>query len=152
LSINDEKDQTEVSGNTLRVYWYVLRKGQDCGVREVQRVLGFSSSSTAHYHLEKLVDKGILIRDSYGNYGVNDKVRVRMISPFIIVRGFAFPKQFLYALATTLMCAFFMMFFWKSLTLAVTIALSPGILACGIFWYESVTLWLSLPSFKGPVE
>jgi hypothetical protein len=134
------------------VYWYILRKRQDCGVREVQRVLGFSSSSTAHYHLEKLVDKGILTRDSYGNYRVNGKVRVKMINPFIVVRGFAFPKQVLYALATTFMCTFFTMFFWKSLTLAVIVALSPGILACGIFWYESLTLWLSLPSFKEPVR
>jgi hypothetical protein len=93
------------------VYWYILRKRQDCGVREVQRVLGFSSSSTAHYHLEKLVDKGILIRDSYGNYKVNDRVRVKMISPFIIVHGFAFPKQVFYAVATTLMCVFFTLFF-----------------------------------------
>lgn len=152
MSINDEKDQPEVSGNTLRVYWYVLRKRQNCGVREVQRALGFSSSSTAHYHLEKLVDKGILIRDSYGNYRVNDKARVKMISPFILVRGFAFPKQFLYALATTIMCVFFTIFFWNSFTLAVIIALSPGILACGIFWYESLTLWLSLPSFKERVR
>lgn len=134
------------------MYWYVLRKGQDCGVREVQRVLGFSSSSTAHYHLEKLVDKSILIKDSYGNYRVNDKARVKMISHFIFVRGFAFPRQFLYALATTIMCVFFTVFFWKSFTWTVIIALSPGMLACGIFWYESLRLWLSLPSFKEPVR
>jgi len=152
LSTDDEEDQKEVSGNTLRVYWYILRKRQNCGVREVQRVLGFSSSSTAHYHLEKLADRGILIKDSYGNYRVNDKARIKMINPFIVIRGFALPKQSLYALATTVMCIFFTIFFWKSLTLTVVIALSPGILACVIFWYESLRLWLGVPSFKHGVR
>jgi len=152
LSLSNKNDQTEISGNTLRVYWYILKKRQDCGVREVQRALGFSSSSTAHYHLEKLATRGILVKNSYGNYKVNDKTRVRMINPFILIRGFVFPKQLFYATATSIMCLAFIMFFWKFLTLTVVIALTPGILACVIFWYETVKLSLSLPSFKEGVR
>jgi hypothetical protein len=152
LSINDEQKQTELYGNTLRVYWYVLRNKQNCGVREVQRSLGFSSSSTAHYHLEKLADKGMLIKDAYGNYRINNNARTRTIGPFILIHGAVFPEQLLYALVTTTMCVIFLMIFWRSLTLTVIAALSPGILASGIFWYESVRLWLGLPSFKGSVR
>jgi hypothetical protein len=148
LPLNNEKEQAEISGNTLRVYWYILRKRQDCGVREIQRALGFSSSSTAHYHLEKLVYKGILTKDSYGNYKINNTAKAGFLSPFVFVRGFVFPMQLFYAVATTFMCALFAAFFWKSLTLTVILALSPGIIGSGIFWYDTMKVWRSLPSFN----
>ena len=149
--INEDKRE-EISGNTLRVYWYVLKKRENCGVREVQRALGFSSSSSAHYHLEKLADKGFLIKDKYGNYQVDTKVKTGSISPFILIHGFIFPRQLFYALATTVMNVFFLTVFWGFLTLIVVLALAPGILACIIFWYETVKLWLSLPSFEESVR
>ena len=71
LCATNDHEQEEISGSTLRVYWYLLKKRENCGVREIQRALGFSSSSSAHYHLEKLVDKGLLTRDRYGGYSVN---------------------------------------------------------------------------------
>jgi predicted DNA-binding transcriptional regulator len=148
LSLRNKKEQAEFSGNTLRVYWYIVRKRQYCGVREIQRALGFSSSSSAHYHLEQLVSKGVLIKDSYGNYKISNTAKVGFLSPFFIVRGFVFPMQLLYAVATTLMCVLFVAFFWKSLTLTVIFALSPGIVASGIFWYDAVKVWRSLPSFN----
>jgi hypothetical protein len=142
------KEDAEVSRSTLLVYFYVLRKRESCGVREVQRALGFSSSSSAHYHLEKLVDQGVLTKDSYGNYRINQDSKVEMISNFLIVRGFALPKQLFYAAVTTAMCLLFVAFFWSSLTLTAVLALLPGALAAGIFWYETVKIWSSLPSFK----
>ena len=150
--MTNEDKQEEISGNTLRVYWYILKKRENCGVREVQRALGFSSSSSAHYHLEKLADKGFLIKDKYGSYQVNSKMKTGSISPFMLVHGFIFPRQLFYALATTVMNVFFLTFFWKSLTPIVFLALTPGILACIIFWYETVRLWPSLPSFKESVR
>jgi predicted transcriptional regulator len=146
------KKQEEISKTTLLVYWYLLRKRQGCGVREIQRALGFSSSSTAHYHLEKLTHRGLVIKDSYGNYKINDKAKVELINAFVFVKGFVFPKQILYAATTSIMCALFVMFFWKTLTLTVILALSPGIVASAIFWYDAVKIWQSLPSFKESVR
>jgi len=149
---SNNKEREEISGNTLRVYWYLLKKRQSCGVRETQRALGFSSSSTAHYHLEKLTYKGFLTKDSYGNYKINEEAKIGLISAFVFFRGFMFPKQLLYATATSIMCVFFVALFWKTLTLTVILALSPGIMASGIFWYETVKVWRSLPSFKRSVR
>jgi hypothetical protein len=148
----DENKQEEISGNTLRVYWYILKKGENCGVREIQRALGFSSSSSAHYHLEKLADKGFLVKNEYGSYEVNNKVKTGSISPFVFVHGFVFPRQLFYALVTTIMNVFFLMFFWRFLSLTIALALAPGILACIVFWYETVKLWPSLPSFEESVR
>jgi hypothetical protein len=152
LSIANENKQEEISGKTLRVYWYIQKKRENCGVREIQRALGFSSSSSAHYHLEKLADKGFLIKDKYGSYQVNDKVKTGSISPFLFVHGFVFPRQLLYAMVTTIMNILFLIFFWRFLVLTVALALAPGILACIIFWYETVKLWPSLPSFEESVR
>jgi len=152
LSPDRKKEHGELSGNTLLVYWYILKKGHNCGVREIQRTLGFSSSSTAHYHLEKLMSKGILTKDQYGNYRINEKVKVGRISPFIFLRGFVFPTQLIYAILTTFMCIVFLAYFWRSLTTTVILALLPGIVASVIFWYDTVKVWLSLPSFKRSVR
>jgi hypothetical protein len=152
LPLTDRRNQPEISGNTLLVYWYIYKKGNACGVREVQRALGFSSSSTAHYHLEKLEYKRLLTKDAYGNYVVNNKVKVGVVSPFIFVHGVVFPRQLIYAAASTVMWVFFLAFFWKFLTTTIVLALLPGVVASGIFWYETVRLWASLPSFKGSVR
>lgn len=152
MSLEHDKEQVELTGSALLVYWYLLRKRQSCGVREIQRALGFSSSSTAHYHLEKLTNRSILTKDQHGNYRVNEKVKVGRISPFVLIRGFVFPMQLIYAIATTGMYLLFLTLFWNFLTLTVILALSPGIVASVIFWYDAVKVWQSLPSFKRSVR
>jgi len=148
LPFGREKENPEISKSTLLVYLYLLRKRDTCGVREVQRALGFSSSSSAHYHLEKLVDQGVLTKDSYGNYRINQNAKVEMLSSFLIIHGFPLPKQLIYATVTTAMSLFLVAFYWASLTPTSILALLPGVVASAIFWYETLKIWRSLPSFK----
>jgi hypothetical protein len=152
LSLKNDKEQAELSGSSLLVYWYLLRRRQGCGVREVQRALGFSSSSTAHYHLEKLANRRFLVKDCHGNYKINEKVKVGSMSPFVFVHGVVFPMQLIYAIATTGMCILFLAMFSRFLTSTAVVALSPGIVASIIFWYDAIRVWRSLPSFKGGVR
>jgi len=152
LPSGEEKKSVDISGNTLLVYYYLLKNGQEHGVREIQKALGFSSSSSAHYHLEKLIHKGILTKDAYGNYRINEETKVRLIERFFIFHGHMFPKQLIYASGTTSMYLFFMLFFWDSLTMTVILALLPGVMASGILWYDAAKLWSSLPSFKKDVR
>jgi len=152
LSLGEDKELVEISGNTLRVYFYLFKRRQTCGVREIQRALGFSSSSSAHYHLEKLASKGVLTKDLYGNYRISEQTRVKLIDRFYVVRGVVLPKQVVYASATSVMCMLFLLLFWNSLTLTVVLALLPGVVASGILWYDAGRLWSSLPSFKRGVR
>jgi len=148
-----EKDQSaEITGNTLTVYFYLLKKKQTCGVREIQRALGFSSPSSAYYHLEKLAHNRILTKDSYGNYKINGDAKVRLVDRFFVIRGLVFPKQIIYATVTTLMCLSFTLLFWRSLTPTVLLALLPGVAASVILWYDAATLYSSLPSSKRSVR
>lgn len=148
-TLDERKVLAELTGNRLRVYWYLLKKRQNpAGVREVQRSLGFSSPSTASYHLEKLRELGLIAKDSFGDYKVSRVVKVGVMSAFLFVSGFAFPKHLLYASATSLMVLFFILFFINTLSMMMIFALLPGIIAAGIFWYETVKVWQSRPSFR----
>jgi DNA-binding transcriptional ArsR family regulator len=145
-TLDERKVLTELRGNTLLVYWYLLRKRQNpAGVREVQRALGFSSSSTASYHLEKLTELGLVAKDSFGNYKVSQVAKVGIMRAFLFVGGFAFPKHLLYAIITSLLILCFILLFVSTLSLILMLALLPGIMAAGIFWYEAVTVWRHRP-------
>lgn len=55
--------QLELTGTTLRVYRYLYRAGKPCGIHEIQRGLGLSSSSVALYHVRKLLDAAMIRED-----------------------------------------------------------------------------------------
>ena len=52
--------KSKLKGTTLRVYWHLLRSKKSTTLRGLQRDLGFSSPSVASYHLEKLIDMGLV--------------------------------------------------------------------------------------------
>ena len=57
--ISDSGLASELQGNTLRVYWYLINSSKtSVGPRDVQRKMGFSSPNLAVYHLDKLVELG----------------------------------------------------------------------------------------------
>jgi hypothetical protein len=69
-----EKEETRrddvLSGTTLRVYRFLYRQGMPLGVHEVQKGTKIQNPSTAHYHLRKLVDAG-LVKEKDGGYVVD---------------------------------------------------------------------------------
>ena len=145
--LSEDKLFSELKGNTLSVYWYFLtRRRNPIGVREIQRALHFSSSSTADYHLKKLIGLGLIDKDSFGNYKVKRVVKVGIISAFLFVGRFVFPKHLIYSIITSAMILLFLLSFAEMLSLIVFVALLPGILATVIFWYETLTVWKRKPS------
>lgn len=142
----EERIASELTGNTLLVYWCVLRKGRGhpIGVREVQRMLGFSSPSTAVYHLDKLTELNLLKRDRTGSYVVNKRIKVGLMNAFFSLGKFVIPKHSIYAIIMTLITAFFFFQFPNA-----QIALLPSLLACAIFWYEALVVWRRKPKFYG---
>jgi len=84
-----EKSADEsVQGTTLKVYRFIYMHSHPVGVREVQDGLGMASSSTAHYHIQKLLTGG-LIREE-GNGYVVDRV---FLENFVKIGGTAIPLQ-----------------------------------------------------------
>ena len=73
-----------ISGNrllnstTLRVYRFLYKQGKPVGVHEIQKGLSLSSPSLAHYHIQKLLEQG-LVREEAGGYVVDKIVFENMI-------------------------------------------------------------------------
>ena len=54
---------TQIKGKTLQVLNFILSSDHPPTVREIQKALNFSSTSTVHYHLSILEKHGLIKRD-----------------------------------------------------------------------------------------
>lgn len=144
MEFDEENVASQLKGNTLRVYWHVLRSPNDTvGARETQRELGFSSPALAVYHLDKLVDLE-LVEKIRGEYRLLKKVNVGILRQFIRVGMFILPRYLLYAMLFTTLLIFYTtqvrMFNFYSV-----FALVFGVLGTGIMWYETLRIWHQRP-------
>jgi DNA-binding transcriptional ArsR family regulator len=143
-------DTTEIEyalrGKAWKVYWYILKKGEPVGVREVQRALHFSSPSIANHHLEQLCEHGLVIKQEIGSqYALVSEVKIGVLRHYIKLGKLLFPRFFFYALFSTI-------FYISYITLLITafsrdnlfIAIF-GAIVCGIFWYEAYRVWRMRP-------
>ena len=135
--------ESQLRGNTLRVYWYVLSQNEPVGVREVQRAMGMSSPSVASHHLTKLAALELIEKLQDNSYEVKRFVKVGVLRNFMEFRGRFLPRYV------------FVAFFFTAYTVAYTvlstqtwpgifdryIALAAGIAAALFAWYESYRLW-----------
>ena len=104
-----DQDQiaSQLKGNTLRVYWYLLQSpNNSAGPRDIQRKLKFSSPSLAAYHLDKLVELG-LVEKVVGEYQLRKVVDVGVLKQFTRLGGVILPRHVLYASMWSTIFAFF---------------------------------------------
>jgi hypothetical protein len=143
-AFDDEKIASRLKGNTLRAYWAFLNsKDGLMGVRELQRELGFSSPALAAYHLNKLEDLGLVVKER-GDYRLVREVKVGVLKQFIKLGTFLLPRYVLYATMFTLLLLFFLTQL-KELNFYSVFALMLGILSTAILWYETIRVWMQKP-------
>lgn len=135
---------SQLQGNTLRVYWYLLKYSKKSpGPREIQKKLSFSSPSLAVYHLEKLVELGLAEKVA-GEYRLTKVVDVGVLEQFLKVGSLIFPRHVLYASLWSTLFIFFITQF-KELSFYSLFALIFGILGTIILWFEAYKIWRSKP-------
>jgi preprotein translocase subunit SecF len=133
-----------LKGNTLRVYWYLLQcNNNSSGPRHIQRGLGFKSPALAAYHLDKLLDLG-LVEKINGEYRVQEVVEVGVLKQFMKIGSFIIPRYVTYATMISMLFVFFLTQF-KELNFYSLFALIFGTLSTIIFWYETFRIWRSRP-------
>ncbi|UCH57710.1 MAG: helix-turn-helix transcriptional regulator [Candidatus Bathyarchaeota archaeon] len=143
-SLNDEKIASELRGNTLRAYWALLNsKDGVLGVRELQRRLGFSSPALASYHLNKLTDMKLVVKER-GDYRLVREVKVGVLKQFIKLGTFLLPRYVLYATMFTTLLLYLLMNL-REFTFYSAFALVLGVLGTVIFWYETARVWRQKP-------
>jgi hypothetical protein len=143
-SFNEEKIESELKGNTLRVYWALLNARDGViGVRELQRQLGFSSPTLSAYHLNKLVDLELVAKE-ISDYRLVRKVKVGILRQFIKLGTFMLPRYVLYAIMFTMLLVFLITQI-KRFSFFSSFALMLGILSTVISWYETIRAWMLKP-------
>jgi len=140
----------KVSGNSLRVYWYLATNaGNSVGVRNVQRAMRFSSPSSAFYHLEKLRSLGLIDKNEWGNYFIKKPVKFHVMRNFIFVGNHFIPRHLIYAtIITVISIVYFVLLTAFLSSLLVFVALLPNVISAVIFWYEAFIVWQSKPKFN----
>jgi hypothetical protein len=142
--MSEEKIESVLKGNTLRVYWFLLRSSNGIvGARETQRALKFSSPALAVYHLDKLTELG-LAEKTNGEYHLVKAVNVGVLKQFVRFGAFMLPRHLLYATMFTTLLIFYLTQF-KQVNFYSTFALVLGLLATGIMWYETIKAWRQKP-------
>jgi hypothetical protein len=142
--IDEERVESELKGNTLRVYWHLLRASSgSVGVRQTQKALGFSSPTLASYHLRKLQDMGLVTEDK-GEYRLIREVRVGVLKQFTKLGTVLLPRYTLYATMFTTLLVYFL-FVFREVNLYSVFALLFGLLATGIMWFETIMIWRQKP-------
>ena len=138
--------ESKLKGNTLRVYIFALKR-RKVGVREVQRGLGFSNPSLAQYHLNKLVELG-LVKENNGEYEILTEVKVDVMKDFLILGSFLVPRFVFYAAFFSVFSAYMLYLSLLLFSSEPTLLWSAGllVLATAVFWYEAIHAWRSMPS------
>ena len=140
----DEKLAAELKGNTFRVYWYLLQSPNSfSGPRKIQRELGFKSPALASYHLETLLELGIVEKNG-GEYKVTEVVDVTVLKQYIKMGSFIVPRNITYATMFSILVLFFVSQF-RDVTFYSLFALIFGVLSTVIFWYETFRVWRKRP-------
>ena len=133
--------EAELKGSTLRVYWEVFKSPKPVGVREVQRLIRFSSPSTALYHLEKLRELGVVSKDAYGHYEAVEEIHPSQVRMFLRIGRVILPRYVFYAV---FFVAAVLMYLTQSLLVGSDVsvmALVFGFGAALVCTYEAVRIW-----------
>jgi DNA-binding transcriptional ArsR family regulator len=142
--MEDEKIESELKGNTLRVYWTLLKSQTGTtGVREIQRTLKFSSPALASYHLAKLEELG-LVEKTNGEYRLKKEIRIGALKQFTKLGSFMMPRYSFYAALLTTLLAFYLTQL-REINFYSVYGLILGVLSTSILWYETIRVWRQKP-------
>ncbi len=140
------KRTTGISGNTLRVYLYVLQSGAS-ELRDVQKSLGFSTPSLASYHLKKLVDAGYVSQDEHGHYLVLKDSTKELLEGYVHVGAAIVPQLFFFSVLFTAVIGF-LAYMALSFPSYVPLLASASIAVVGVLWYQTVKVWRRLATWQ----
>ncbi len=136
---------SQLNGNTLVVYWFMLRNSKPYSAREIQRKTGISSSSLALHHLNKLISLGLVGTDSEGRYVISRRIRPGLLSLFVGSGRLFIPRFVFYSVFTTVLLLSSLFLFLTHLdTASILLIMSLSIVSL-MLWVETVRLWKVQP-------
>ena len=134
-------------GNTLRIYLHMLKKKKPLGVREIMRELGYSTPSLVHYHLNKLLNAGLIKQDG-SKYVIARSVKIGLVKYSTVLFGRILPKFSMYAgLFLALLIFSTILLINNELTILAFFSFFISFLAFLIMLVEAINLWNDLKKY-----
>ncbi len=133
-------------GKDWKVYWLLLKIGRPMSVREVQRMLHFSSPSVASHHLEQLRELGLVKKQEVGgSYSLVGEIKIGVLRHFVKLGRLLFPRYFFYAVFSTTFYLAYLLLLMQGFSRENLYILLFGGIVSAIFWYEAVRVWILRP-------
>jgi len=136
-------ENTEIRGNTLKVYLYLLKHGPS-ELRDIQRGLNLSSASLASYHLGKLLETGFAKQDEYGRYSAVKEASDRILEGYSKIGPAVVPQLFFFSLFFTILVVFFSIAAWNGWDGFIPYLIGVSFAMLAVFWFETIRLWRKL--------
>ena len=133
-------------GKAWQVYWILLKTGRPLSVRDVQRLLHFSSPSVAQHHLEQLRQLNLVEKlESGGDYALVGEVKIGVLRHFVKLGKLLLPRYFFYAVFSTTFYLLYYVFLMRDFTRENLFITVFGLIVSFVFWYEAYRAWRLKP-------
>jgi len=109
-------------------------------MRELQRNLKLSSPSVAVYHLDKLVNLGLIKKNASGQYVLLEEVKAGLLHLFIKSGSHLIPRYLLYVAYFAGLLSLYFILFYDALTIKDVYIIVLGASAILISVYELIAL------------
>jgi len=96
IIIKGGKDKRYLSGVIWDIYLYILTSNEPVGVREIWRGLKLSQPSLVQYHINNLLEMGLITQNREGKYIVEEKARIDILRSFLLLRGRLISRMTIY--------------------------------------------------------
>ena len=140
-----ERLTMELRGNTLLLYWYMLRHNRPLRAREIQRAVGLSSSSLALHHLNRLMELDLVTVNDEGYYVLARRIKPGLLGLFAGSGRALIPRFVLYATFNSALLVTCIYLFWSRLDAAVFLLVLSLLTTSIVFWVEAFKVWKMQP-------
>ena len=90
------KKEVRLSTVTWNVYLFILTSREPVGVRDIWRRLKLSSPSLAQYHINRLLEFGMIVQTREGKYVASEEKRIEALRSFVLIYGKLIPRLVFY--------------------------------------------------------
>ena len=85
-----------LQGKSYIIYWFLLKYGES-GIREIQKGLNIPSPSTVSYHINKLVESNLVIKNLENDkYFIEEPIKTGILSFYIKIGTYIIPRIIFY--------------------------------------------------------
>ena len=140
------KKEVRLSTVTWNVYLFILTSREPIGVRDIWRRLKLSSPSLAQYHINRLLEFGMIVQTREGKYVASEEKRIEALRSFVLIYGKLIPRLVFYGALIAGILVFYLIAWpieWNFRDLTV---IAIAVISMFAFFFEAYVQYRSLRS------